>query len=294
MNTKSVIGIALVGLQLMFVGCRGKENKYVGTYVEEDRPGPPGIRGFRTVLDLYRDGTYKFQTSEDSVTTGEWTAVKSQGQEDIEFTPSPSPLGVSLRQTKKRGYCFVLPTFGGEIILSKQAPDNSISTQSSELLATKRATPSRAADSLDSVEQPTRVGSEPVDTTSVGTSTVAPGSPNDDKVGRMQAAPTQVDRTRAARTQISQLEVALDAFEIDVGRYPANAEGLRALVEKPTSNADGWQQGYLKSVPQDPWGRDYIYRYPGQYNQDGYDLYSYGPDGKLGGDDDITNWSEAH
>jgi general secretion pathway protein G len=96
----------------------------------------------------------------------------------------------------------------------------------------------------------------------------------------------------AARTQVSQLEVALDAFEIDVGRYPTNAEGLRALVEKPTSNADGWQQGYLKSVPLDPWGGDYVYRYPGQYNQDSYDLYSYGPDKKLGGDDDIVNWSK--
>lgn len=97
----------------------------------------------------------------------------------------------------------------------------------------------------------------------------------------------------AARTQLSYFEVALDAFEIDVGRYPTNTEGLRALVEKPTSNADGWQQPYLKSdIPTDPWGGDYIYRYPGQYNQDGYDLCSYGPDRKLGSDDDITNWSK--
>ncbi|MBN1507837.1 MAG: type II secretion system major pseudopilin GspG [Sedimentisphaerales bacterium] len=97
----------------------------------------------------------------------------------------------------------------------------------------------------------------------------------------------------AARTQLAYFETALDAFEIDVGRYPTNAEGLCALVERPTSNADGWQQAYLKStIPQDPWGGEYIYRYPGQYNQDGYDLYSYGPDRKLGGDDDITNWSK--
>jgi general secretion pathway protein G len=70
-------------------------------------------------------------------------------------------------------------------------------------------------------------------------------------------------------------------------------EGLRALVEKPTSNADGWQEPYLKSdIPKDPWGGDYMYKYPGQYNPDGYDLYCYGPDRKLGGDDDITNWSK--
>ncbi len=97
----------------------------------------------------------------------------------------------------------------------------------------------------------------------------------------------------AAKTQLSYFEVALDAFEIDVGRYPTNVEGLRALVEKPASNSEGWQQAYLKSgIPKDPWGGEYIYRYPGQNNQDGYDIYSYGPDGKLGGDDDITNWSE--
>jgi general secretion pathway protein G len=99
-------------------------------------------------------------------------------------------------------------------------------------------------------------------------------------------------RITAAGTQIAQLEVALDAFEIDVGRYPTASEGLDALVEKP-SNAEGWQQPYLKrDVPRDPWGNDYIYRYPGQHNEDGYDLYSYGPDGKQGGGDDIMNWTE--
>ncbi len=100
-------------------------------------------------------------------------------------------------------------------------------------------------------------------------------------------------RITAARTQISQLEVALDAFEIDVGRYPTTAEGLRALVDKPASDSEGWQQAYLKrDVPRDPWGNEYVYRFPGQYNLDGYDLHSNGPDRKLGGGDDITNWSE--
>jgi len=97
----------------------------------------------------------------------------------------------------------------------------------------------------------------------------------------------------AARTQISYFEVALDTFEIDVGRYPTTVEDLRALVVRPASDADGWRQSYVKGdIPLDPWGNEYIYRYPGQYNEDGYDLSSYGPDGKLGGDDDIRNWSE--
>ena len=108
--------------------------------------------------------------------------------------------------------------------------------------------------------------------------------------GRSQQA-----KITAAKTQIAQLEVALDAFEIDISRYPTTAEGLRALVERPASDATDWQQPYLKrDIPKDPWGSDYVYRYPGQYNENGYDLYSHGPDRKLGGDDDITNWSQEN
>ncbi len=105
----------------------------------------------------------------------------------------------------------------------------------------------------------------------------------------------QQAKITAAKTQISQLEVALDAFEIDVGRYPTTVEGLQALVTKPTSDSDGWNGPYLsKGVPRDPWGGEYQYRYPGQKNQDGYDLSSYGPDYRQGGGDDITNWSEEY
>jgi len=100
-------------------------------------------------------------------------------------------------------------------------------------------------------------------------------------------------KVTAAGTQIAQIEVALDAFEIDLGRYPTTSEGLRALTEKPASDSEGWQQPYLKrDVPKDPWGSEYQYRYPGTYNKEGYDLYSFGPDRKLGGDDDIANWSK--
>ena len=47
-----------------------------------------------------------------------------------------------------------------------------------------------------------------------------------------------------------------------------------------------------QGVPKDPWGNEYIYRQPGQYNEYGYDLSSAGPDEQTGGDDDITNWTE--
>jgi len=100
-------------------------------------------------------------------------------------------------------------------------------------------------------------------------------------------------RLTAARTDIANLEVALDTFEIDTGRYPTTEEGLQALVEAPPG-ITGWKGPYIKrGVPKDPWGNDYRYQCPGQHNSSGYDLFSCGPDGKEGGDDDIDNWSSS-
>ena len=97
----------------------------------------------------------------------------------------------------------------------------------------------------------------------------------------------------AAKTDISNLEVALDSFEIDTGRYPTNTEGIGALVRSPANVEEDWRGPYLKrGVPKDPWGNEYAYRQPGQYNEYGYDLHSYGPDGLNGTDDDIQNWTE--
>jgi general secretion pathway protein G len=98
-------------------------------------------------------------------------------------------------------------------------------------------------------------------------------------------------RITAARTDIANIELALDAYEVDNGRYPTKSEGLKALVEN-RSNSVSWKGPYLKrDVPLDPWGNQYIYILPGRQNTYGYDLYSYGPDKKEGGDDDIDNWS---
>jgi len=95
-----------------------------------------------------------------------------------------------------------------------------------------------------------------------------------------------------ANTDISNIETALRTFEIDCGRYPTTEEGLGALLEQP-SNAKGWHGAYLeRGLPKDPWGNPYVYRCPGQHNVNGYDLYSYGPDGQDGGGDDIDNWSQ--
>ena len=93
-----------------------------------------------------------------------------------------------------------------------------------------------------------------------------------------------------AKAQIEAFEKALDAFRLDVGRYPTTDEGLAALLVKPATTAK-WNGPYLKkNVPQDPWGHAYIYRAPSSKGE--YDIVSYGKDGQPGGngdDADITN-----
>ena len=98
-------------------------------------------------------------------------------------------------------------------------------------------------------------------------------------------------RVTAAQTDIANLEVLLDSFEVDTGRTPTTEEGLGALLEAP-AGVTGWHGPYLKrGMPKDPWGNAYVYKCPGEQNTNGYDLSSYGPDGKDGGGDDIDNWT---
>jgi len=96
---------------------------------------------------------------------------------------------------------------------------------------------------------------------------------------------------KVARAQIDALEKALDQYRLDVGRYPSAEQGLQALVARPANEAK-WAGPYLrKSVPLDPWGRGYVYRFPGERGD--FDLVSYGRDGQPGGsgeDEDIVNW----
>ncbi len=105
------------------------------------------------------------------------------------------------------------------------------------------------------------------------------------------AGRTEQARVTAAQTQISSFGTALDAFEVDNGYYPKGKGGLVDLAQPP-ANAQNWKGPYLKEVPRDPWNNEYIYEFPGRRNQNSYDLSSPGPDGKAGGEDDITNWTK--
>ncbi len=99
-------------------------------------------------------------------------------------------------------------------------------------------------------------------------------------------------REQIARIQITEFEGALQLFALDVGRFPNTSEGLEALRSNP-GNVASWNGPYIKKdLPMDPWGKPYIYRYPGTHGTD-FDLYSYGPDGVEGGEAenaDIGNW----
>ena len=95
-------------------------------------------------------------------------------------------------------------------------------------------------------------------------------------------------RVQAARAQISLFETALDTYRLDNYHYPSTEDGLQALVRNP-GGEDTWDGPYLKKIPKDPWGREYIYRCDGE----DFTIICAGPDGVEGTEDDITNQEEG-
>jgi len=99
-------------------------------------------------------------------------------------------------------------------------------------------------------------------------------------------------RTQTAKVQIQNITSALELFQVDVGRYPTQEEGLNALVAAPPAAA-GWDGPYLKKATglNDPWSRPYLYRSPGQKGP--ADVYTLGSDNAEGGSRearDVGNW----
>lgn len=96
---------------------------------------------------------------------------------------------------------------------------------------------------------------------------------------------------KTARAQIEGLTKAIDLYRLDTGKFPSSDQGLAVLLSKP-ANEPKWNGPYLqKAVPQDPWGRPYAYKSPGEHGE--YDVFTLGKDGVAGGEDenaDIGNW----
>lgn len=97
-----------------------------------------------------------------------------------------------------------------------------------------------------------------------------------------------------AKTDIAMVEALLDNFYLDMGRYPAQEEGLRVLYSEPDGDAEKWKGPYSKKpIPDDPWGHKYIYQTPGTHSNQPYEVSSLGRDGREGGesyDADIVSW----
>ncbi|MDB6055182.1 MAG: xcpT 8 [Verrucomicrobiales bacterium] len=103
---------------------------------------------------------------------------------------------------------------------------------------------------------------------------------------------TEQAKQTAAQSQIALFGTALDTYEVDMGAYPQGKTGLSDLINAPR-DGNSWKGPYLKgdNIPNDPWGNPYVYEYPGKHTMNGYDIISAGPDGKMGTDDDIANYT---
>lgn len=104
------------------------------------------------------------------------------------------------------------------------------------------------------------------------------------------------DQARAARAQsdIAAVSSAVALYRLDNFHYPTTAQGLQALVTRPTTDPvpSNWSSGgYMDRLPVDPWGQPYQYLSPGVHGD--FDVFTYGADGVSGGtgaDADVGSW----
>jgi len=102
-------------------------------------------------------------------------------------------------------------------------------------------------------------------------------------------------KVKATKIQIETLSNSVETFHLDVGRYPTQQEGLDVLLQNSQKTPiENWRGPYLRKnkVPTDEWGKPFTYEIPSKHGM-GFDLYSLGADGKVGGtgdDADIGNW----
>ncbi len=98
----------------------------------------------------------------------------------------------------------------------------------------------------------------------------------------------------AAKADVAELEAAVERFNVTMDRFPTTEEGLKVLVDAPTTeDAKNWRGPYVKQLRDDPWGNPIQYRYPGVHHPTGFDIWSRGEGGQDGGEGkaaDIGNW----
>jgi general secretion pathway protein G len=100
-------------------------------------------------------------------------------------------------------------------------------------------------------------------------------------------------KVSAAKADVSQLENALERFNLHMDRYPTMDEGPKGLTEAPAGEDKKWRGPYIKLLRPDPWGNPYQYRVPGIHHTTTFDVWSRGADGQDGGEGynaDVGNW----
>jgi general secretion pathway protein G len=107
----------------------------------------------------------------------------------------------------------------------------------------------------------------------------------------------KIDITKSLVGRSGNISSNLEKYRFHIGRYPEADEGLAALIERPKSvdrDDERWRGPYVQGVDpfKDAWQNELNYKMPGEFNTDSFDLWSNGPDGKEGTEDDITNWSK--
>jgi general secretion pathway protein G len=98
-------------------------------------------------------------------------------------------------------------------------------------------------------------------------------------------------KVATAKSNISELENALERYNVHMDSYPSTEEGLKVLVEKPANDDGKWRGPYVKMLRPDPWGQPYQYKYPGTHHATGPDLWAMDPNKANGGEGaEIGNW----
>ncbi|GAB4548239.1 MAG: GspG family T2SS major pseudopilin variant ExeG [Phycisphaerales bacterium] len=106
-------------------------------------------------------------------------------------------------------------------------------------------------------------------------------------------------KPKLALTELRTIQSALDQFRIDMGRYPTEEEGIAVLWDRDAleveedADADKWSRYLNEPKPNDLWDNPWNYRAESEYEGEPYDLWSNGPDGEEGTDDDIVSWNEG-
>ena len=95
-----------------------------------------------------------------------------------------------------------------------------------------------------------------------------------------------------AVSDVTALETSLSLYKMDNYDYPTTEQGLEALIEQSDVEPEPRrfpEDGYIKRLPKDPWGNEYVLLNPGEQGK--MDVFSVGPDGEAGTEDDIGNWN---